>query len=201
MLIVTLTVIAFTVFPSQVAAQLSHANDQSELSLHTGDWQTAVRVIEAYPLFGVGLGSQAYLVLSNPYRVPAQTVPLAEPDNSYLQWGAMAGIPVMLVFLLLLGFAFWFSWRNWLAIDARYRSLLGGGIVALIAFSINSLSVDGWTSPADLAYLGWLIAGIVASPLIGRCLRQKSALPVNRTAEIVHVQAEISRMNTAKRGS
>ncbi len=168
-LITVLTVIAVTIFPTQIAAQLSHSSRESELSLHMGDWQTSVRVIEAFPLFGVGLGSQAYLVRAEPYRVPAQTVSLAEPDNSYLQWGAIAGIPVMLVFLLLLSFIFLFAWRNWLAIDNRYRSLLGGGIVALIALSINSLSVDGWTDAAGLAYLGWLIAGIVSSTLIGRC--------------------------------
>ncbi len=201
MLIATLAVIAFTVFPSQTAAQLSHANDQSHLSDHLGTIQTAERVIEAFPLFGVGLGDHAYLVRAEPYRVPAQTVPQAEPDNSYLEWGAIAGIPVMLVFLLLLGNAFWLSWRNWLAIDIRYRALLGGGIVALIALSINSLVVDGWTSPAGQEYLGWLVAGIVTSPLIGRCLLQQSASPVDRTAKIVHVEAETTRMNTATRSS
>lgn len=196
---VTLAVIAVTVFPSQVAAQLSHASDQGDLSLHLGDWQTALRVIEAYPLFGVGLGTQAYLVLANPYRVPAQTKPLAEPDNSYLQWGATAGIPVMLIFLLLLGLVFWFSWRNWLAVDRRYRPLLGGGIAALIALSVNSLSVDGWTSPTDMVLLGWLIAGIVASPFIGRHLRQEPAPPVEeRTVEMIHNQAEASGMDKAK---
>lgn len=200
-LIVILAVIAFIVFPSQISAQLAHANDQSDLSDHLGTMQTAVRVIEAYPLFGVGLGDQAYLVRANPYLSFAQHRPQAEPDNSYLQWGAIAGIPVMLVFLLLLGNLFWFSWRNWRTIGTRYRPLLGGGIVALIALSINSLTNDGWTDPSGIAILGWLIAGLVASPLIGRSLHQQSEPPVAKTAEIVHVQTEISRMNIAKWGS
>lgn len=122
-LIMVLVVIALIVFPSQISLQLSRAKDQSDLSLHLGSWQTATRVTEAYPLFGVGLGSQAYLNRAEPYRVPAQTKPLEEPDNSYLQWGAIAGIPVMLVFLLLLVFVFWYAWRNWLVVDIRYRSL------------------------------------------------------------------------------
>jgi O-antigen ligase len=175
-LIMTLAVIAFTVFPSQIAAQQDHANSQSHLSDHQGTWQTAAGVIEAFPLFGVGLGDQAYLFRAEPYRVPAQTLPQAEPDTSYMQWGAEAGIPVMLVFLLLLGYVFWFSWRNWRTIDTRYRPLLGGGLVALIVLSINSLVVDGWTNPGGVEYLGWVIAGIVASPLIGRGLRQQSVL-------------------------
>lgn len=200
MLMMILAVIAFTVFPSQVDAGLAHANDSGHISDHLGTWQTAARVIEAYPLFGVGLGD-IYLIRAEPFRVPAQDVPQAEPDNSYLQWGAEAGIPVMLVFLLLLGSVFWFSCRNWLAIDIRYRPLLAGGIVALTALSINSLVVDGWTDPGGIEYLGWLIAGVVASPLIGRCLYQRSTTSVAKTAEMHHTQAEVSRMNIAKRGS
>jgi O-antigen ligase len=201
MLIMTLAVIAFTVFPSQIAAQQDHATSQSHLSGHLGTWQTAAGVIEAFPLFGVGLGDQAYLVRAEPYRAPAQTVPQAEPDTSYLQWGATAGIPVMLVFLLLLSYVFRLSWRNWRAIDNYYRPLLSGGIAALIALSINSLTVDGWTNPAGHEYLGWLIAGIVASPLIGHCMSKQSASPVDKTAKIVHVEVETTRMNTAMRSS
>ena len=167
-LVAILGAIAFTVFPAQIATQLAHARDQGDISLHFATWQTAARVMLAYPLFGVGLGGQAYLILSSPYRVLAQTKPLAEPDNSYLQWGAIAGIPVMLIFLTLLTLVFLFAWRNWRAVNAHQRALFAGGIVALIALSINSLSVDGWTSPIDVQYLGWLIAGVVTSPFIFR---------------------------------
>jgi O-antigen ligase len=186
LLMAVVAVVTFSVFHSQIATQLYRANNQSDLSLHLGSWQTAIRVIEAFPLFGVGLGSQAYLIRAEPLRVLAQTVPLAEPDNSYLQWGAIAGIPVMLVFLLLLGFIFQYSWHNWLAIDIRYRPLLGGGIIALIALSINSLVVNGWSDPGGVENLGFLIAGIVASPFIGQ-----STLSVDKTAETIHAQAEI----------
>jgi len=193
-----LAAIAFVVFPSQIAVQISHARDQGDLSLHFADWQTALRVIAAYPLFGVGLGSQAYLTLSNPYRVLAQTKPLAEPDNSYLQWGAMAGIPVMLLFLLMLGIVFWFSWRNWLSVEARYRPLLAGGIVALIALSVNSLSVDGWTSPIDVQFLGWLIAGVVTSPFIGCCLSRRPQPAIDRMAESGHSQFGVPWIDKAR---
>jgi O-antigen ligase len=153
-------------FPDQIAVQLSHSSDTSDTSLHLGGWETAIRVAEAYPLFGVGLGDEAYLVRAEPYRVAAQTKPLAEPDNSFLQWGAIAGIPTMVVFLVLLGLIFWAAWRNWLAADPRSRALFAGGTAAILALSINSLTVDGWTSPVDIQFLGWLIAGVVASPLV-----------------------------------
>ncbi len=201
LLITALAVIALTVFPSLVAIQLARAKDQGDLSLHLGAWQTAMRVIAAYPLFGAGLGDQAYLSIAEHFRVLAQTKPLAEPDNSYLQLGAIAGIPVMLIFLVLLALVFWFSWRNWLAIDTRYRPLFAGGIVALIALSINSLTVDGWTSPIDVQFLGWLIAGVVASPLIRLYPGFNSAPPVDRMAETAHVQVGASWMDEAKQGS
>ncbi|HYU76380.1 MAG TPA: O-antigen ligase family protein [Ktedonobacteraceae bacterium] len=181
--IVILTAMLFAVFPSQIAAQLYHASSGNTLLLHLGSWQTAIRVIEAFPLFGVGMG-RAYLVSADPYRVPAQFVPLAEPDNSYLQWGAIAGIPVMLIFLSLIACVFWFAWRNWRAVDTRYRPLLGGGIAALIALSVISLSVNGWTSPNDLVYLDWLIAGIISSPLIRRSLCRQSTPPADGTTMI-----------------
>lgn len=197
----TLAAVTFTIFPSQIDQGLVHANNQNHILDHLGAWQTASRVIEAYPLFGVGLGD-IYIIRAEPFRVPAQTAPQAEPDNTYLEWGAEGGIPVMLVFLLLLSYVFRFSWRNWLTIGARYRSLLGGGIVALIALSINSLVVDGWTYSGGTAYFGWLIAGIVASPLIGRHLHYQSASSTDvRGGQIAPSQAEISRRNIARRGS
>ena len=177
MLIMMLIVLALTVFPSHMAVQLGHANNQHDLLDHLGTWQTAARVIQAFPLSGVGLG-QSYLVLSNSFLAVTQARLQAEPDNSYLQWGAIAGIPVMLIFLLLLGYAFWFSWRNWLTVELRYRCLIGGGIAALITLSINSLFVDGWTNLSGIEYLGWLIAGVVASPLIDKTTKSTHVRPV-----------------------
>ena len=208
LLVAALAVVAFTVFPSQIAIQLSHASDQGDLSLHLASWQTAFRVATAFPLFGVGLGSQAYLTLSQPYLAPAQTKLLAEPDNSYLQWGATAGIPVMLIFIVLLALVFWHSWRNWLSIATRYRALLAGGIVALIALSVNSLTVDGWTSPIDVQFLGWLIAGVVASPFVEQRLAvaktgSLSSTPQrsDRMVTADHVAAEICEMEKVRQGS
>lgn len=163
-----LAALGLTLFAGQVAVQLQHAAGPDELSLRLGAWQTALHVIEAFPLLGVGLGYQAYLLRANPYRVPAQVVPLSHPHDSYLEWGAMAGIPVMLIFLALLAAAYYFAYRNWrLAgrMGAINRPLLGGGIAALVALSIGSISINGWTLP-PLAAFGWLIAGMIGSPLL-----------------------------------
>jgi len=152
-------------FPAQINLQLYHATDPAELSIRTGTWQTAIRVIEAFPLTGIGLGLTNYLQRAEPYRVSAQVIPLAHPHNSYLELGAMAGLPVLLVFVALLLFALWQVWRNWMQADEATRSLLGGGLAVIISLSVNSISINGWTLP-PLAAIGWLILGSIASPLI-----------------------------------
>lgn len=166
--------VMMVLFPVQIALLFQHASGVNELSLRIAAWQTALRVIQAFPLTGVGLGYQAYLLRSEPYRVPAQFVPLAHPHNSYLEWAAMAGIPVLLVFLALLVYALWLAWHNWLLLDERGRSLLGGGIAAIIALSVNSVSINGWTLP-PLAAIGWVILGVLSSPLLAKYLQCRTA--------------------------
>jgi O-antigen ligase len=161
------TTVLIVGFPSQVALLLQHASNPSEVLLRIGAWQTGLRVIAAFPLTGVGLGLQAYRARADPYRVPAQYVPLVHPHDSYLELGAMAGLPVLIVFVALLLFALLQALHNWIRADVRTRSLLGGGIAAVVAVSINSLSINGWTLP-PLAALGWMIAGTISSPLISR---------------------------------
>jgi len=167
-------------FPEQVALQLQHAVASNALPSRIGAWQTALRVIYAYPLTGVGLGHLAYLEHAEPYRVPLQQVPLDHPHNSYLEWGAMAGLPVLLVFLALLSFASWQAVRNWAQADVRARSLLGGGIAAIIALSINSWSINGWTLP-PIAAAGWLILGVISSPLLAKSRNNGTAQERNST--------------------
>jgi O-antigen ligase len=152
-------------FPSQVNLLFLHASDPNELLLRNAGWLTAIRVIQAFPLTGVGLGFETYQLRSNPYRVPAQYEPLAHPHNSYLELGAMAGLPLLITFVALILFALWLALRNWRLTDVRTRPLLSGGIAAVLALSVNSWSINGWTLP-PLAATGWLILGVISSPLL-----------------------------------
>jgi O-antigen ligase len=168
--------IGAVVLQAQIAAQFAHSSDTSSSSLHMATWQTATRVMLAYPWFGVGLGNQAYLHLAEPLRVYAQTKPLQEPDNSYLQWGATCGIPMLVIFLSLLGSVFLSAFRNWLAVKPQERVFFAIGIASLIALSVCSLFVDGWTSPIDMPFPGWFIAGVVATPFIRRYRQRRQAV-------------------------
>lgn len=165
--VVMIGVFIVNVFPTQVTLLIQHASNPGELTLRLGAWQTAINVIRAFPLTGIGLGFDNYALRAEPYRVPAQYRPLAHPHDSYLELGAMAGLPVLIVFLALLLFALWLAWRNWIQVDRGFRCLLSGGIATVVALSVNSVSVNGWTLP-PLAAIGWLILGAIASPLIPR---------------------------------
>ncbi len=154
-------------FPEQLALQIQHAQGPDELSLRLGAWQTGLNLTLAYPLTGVGLGQLAYLEYSLLYQAPLQGVRLDHPHNSYLEWGAMAGLPVLFVFLALLSFALWQALRNWVRADVRARCLLGAGIAAIASLTINSLSINGWTL-YPIAATGWLILGVISSPLLAK---------------------------------
>jgi hypothetical protein len=76
---------------------------------------------------------------------------------------------VLITFVALVLFALWLALRNRALADASTRSLLGGGIAAVMALSVNSLSINGWTLP-PLAAIGWLILGLLSSPLLRKSL-------------------------------
>jgi O-antigen ligase len=167
------TFIAITVllvgFSSQVNLLLQHGSDPSELMLRNGGWETALRVVQAYPLTGIGLGHLAYLERAEPFRLLAQSMPQDQPHNSYLEIAAMAGLPVLFVFLALLLFALWRTLKIWWQADADTGTLLGAGTAAIIALSINSWSINAWTLP-PLAMIGWMVLGVISSPLLAKSL-------------------------------
>jgi O-antigen ligase len=151
------------VFSLQVRLLLAHASAQNEYTLRLGAWATALRVIAAHPLTGAGMAPTIYLVVSAPYRVPWQTVPLAYPHESYLEIAAFAGLPVFLAFLAVLVAALRTAIRSYRTAQPEVRPLLGGIIAALCALTVNSFAINGWSLPV-LATIGWLLAGAAASP-------------------------------------
>jgi O-antigen ligase len=170
-----LTIAAIVVlFPAQIGYQLRHITANSGFALRFAAWQTAIRVIQAFPLTGLGLGLYAYLYRAEPFRSAAQYMKLAHPHNSYLEIGAMAGLPVLFMFTILLLVALWCALRNWQRADTSTRSLFAGSIAAIVALSVNSFSINGWTL-APLAALGWLILGIISSPLVAKSLQMSQA--------------------------
>lgn len=156
----------FILFPHERDVFVQHLNDSSDAQLRLGAWETAIRVIMAHPLNGVGLGLTSYLQRAEPYRVPLQYISLAHPHNTYLELASLAGLPTLIVFLSLLGVSLRQAFKNYRRVDIQSRPLFGAAIAAIIAFSFNCLTINGWTLP-PLANFAWLILAVIASPIQG----------------------------------
>ena len=142
-----------------------HVSNPAEQATRLAAWQTGIAVVKAHPLVGIGIGRDVYLLGAEPYRVSAQILTLSHPHNSYIELAALGGLPVVFVFVLLLVLYFWRALRIWTLANMKNRSILAGGISAVVVLSCVSLVNAGWTL-APLAMIGWLLLGIVSSPLL-----------------------------------
>lgn len=164
---VALVALTFVVFHHQAQLLLHHAVGASELGLRQATWETALRAIAAHPLTGIGLGTGApYITRSRPYLVAYGTEsPRVHPHNSFLELAAMAGIPVLLVFLVILARALLRAARNYQHADWELRPLLGAAFAGLTALTVHAFADATWTLPV-LVPIAWLIVGVIASPLL-----------------------------------
>lgn len=165
LLLVGAVAIILIAAPTQIALLLQHAQAPSELQLRIGAWQTGIHVIQAFPFTGLGLGDYVYQFGAEPYRVPTQHRILDHPHDAYLQLAALGGIPLLIVFLILLAILVFLALHNWRLADSQSRPLLGAGIAVVTVLCIYSLSDAGWTV-ASLATSGWMMLGLIASPLL-----------------------------------
>jgi O-antigen ligase len=168
-LFIGIPALILVIFPGQAGALLGHVTAQGQLSLRLGAWQTGLRVMLAYPLTGIGLGGDTYILRAEPYRSPLQTIALGHPHDAYLEIGAAAGVPVLLFFLALLALAFRRMLKTASAADRAYTPLLAAGIACLVTLTFNSIAINGWTL-SPLAAIGWLLAGALASPALQRAV-------------------------------
>jgi O-antigen ligase len=163
--------------PSLLRVFVQHGQTGS-VSSRLGAWETAIRVILVHPLTGVGLGYQSYLTRAEPYRSVLQYRPLAHPHESFLELAAMAGIPLLLVFIALLGLAFWQAIRLWRSVDDRQRVVVAAILCSVLTLTLNSLTVNAWTT-SPLAMTGWLLFGALISPALAAS-EQRLATQVKR---------------------
>ncbi|HEX6122810.1 MAG TPA: O-antigen ligase family protein, partial [Ktedonobacterales bacterium] len=173
-LLVAAPLIAGVVFESHLDAFIEHATAPRELSLRLADWQTGLNIILHLPLTGIGIGGANYMAKEDPFRVPMQNIPLEHPHNSFLEIGAMVGLPALLVFALLLGICLWRAFQHYYRADMKQRVLIGGVIAAMVSLSVNSLATTGWTLP-PASVLAWMLLGAVTSPRLLRASAAPSA--------------------------
>jgi len=191
LIIIIISIALVFVFPAQVNLQAQHAFAPNEVSLRAGAWQTGLNVIDANPWTGIGLGRYVYFSRADPYRVLEQYIPLAHPHNSYIEIGALGGVPLMLLFLTLLICSFWLALLNWKRADRHTHILLGGGMSLVMALSANSMVTNEWTL-IPVTAIGWLVLGVMSSPLLTAYqLKSRKGLPaqLSFTGEGVHVES------------
>jgi O-antigen ligase len=150
-------------FQTELNSFLQHASNPNELTLREGGWLTAIAVITAHPLTGVGLDPGAYQQLSQPYRAAQQYVALGHPHEAYLELAALAGLPVLILLAFIVSAGLKRALRNLRAAPRGYRGVIGGGAVALVVLSMNSLAINGWTI-SPVVVIAWLVLGAIASP-------------------------------------
>jgi O-antigen ligase len=153
------------IFPSMLGLLLAHASNAREVRVRLGLWQTALNTAVAKPWSGIGFGLSNYTARAEPYRSVLQYRPYPQPHESYLELAAMGGIPLLLVFLLILALVLRRAWLNYRLLEGRERAMLGGAIAAVLAFSANALMINAWTL-APLTALIWLILGVISSPAL-----------------------------------
>lgn len=156
---------ALLAFPSLLRLIYVHASNARELTLRVGAWETGLKVILAHPLTGLGLGFYTYLTGAWPYHVPLQDRPLYHPHNSFLELGALGGLPLLVVFLTFFGKLGWLALRHYRGGQNAQHTLLGGGITALAVITVNSFAANSWTLP-PLLIVNWLIFGALCSPMV-----------------------------------
>ncbi len=168
-LIGALAGVFFLLFPQAAALLFTHATTTHAIAQRNGAWLTALRIIQAHPLTGIGLGRTTYFERSALYQVSLQRGALTQAHNSYLELASQAGIPVLVVFLALLGNVLWRAYQNFRRTEQQHAPLPGCILAAAAALSINSFFTAGWTL-RPVEWMAWLLLGAAASPLLKSAL-------------------------------
>lgn len=150
--------------PHEIDLLIQHATLTRESTLREEAWLTGVNVIRHFPLTGIGLGTESnYVDRALPYSSTFIYFPLRHPHNAFIELAAMAGLPVLVIFITIIGRALAQALQILRMSPREERALVGGGIAAIIALTINSLGTNGWTI-APLLVVAWLVLGAISSP-------------------------------------
>jgi O-antigen ligase/polysaccharide polymerase Wzy-like membrane protein len=172
----------YVIFRAHFAALFAHAQGPNELSLRMQIWDTAVHLIRAHPLFGIGLG------LGAPYERVAAPVARAlhdqldsHPHNAFLELAALAGIPLLLAFLAVLALTIRRVLLYYLRAAWAERALFAAVLASVTVLCVDGLADRTWTLP-PIAAIGWLIVSAAAAPTLGASLARSSDQANGRAA-------------------
>ncbi|MGZ3663138.1 MAG: O-antigen ligase family protein [Ktedonobacterales bacterium] len=165
--------------PSQLDLLVQHASS-GELAFRATIWQGTLHMIEANPITGIGLGQRTYMAEATVYRIPQEGTAVPTAHNSYLELAALAGLPVLGVYLTLLVATTWRAVRNVRRAEGWQRIMLAATIGAAVALTVNSTEGIGWTL-GPVAWVAWILLGTASSPFLFQMLSTNSHLARART--------------------
>jgi O-antigen ligase len=151
------------------------------------EWHGAIKMIQARPLTGWGVGQ--YPVYQHNFTgVGRSTTAIGsfstrssmaeQAHNFYLQTGAELGLPGLVLFLTVLGAFLFSAVRRVGTMDPGVRrSLLMGSIGAVAAFSFDAISSPSWQY-GQVSMFFWLILGAGVGCLRSRAKQEEEAVVV-----------------------
>ncbi len=151
--------VLLNVFTDDAEVGLSERDERSA-SQRLAIWNSALAMVEDYPLTGVGLNNFRFTPVRN--RYPIIGYPQLKPPhahNELLQIGADMGIGGMLIFIGLHGAIFVYLWISYQRGASPSRILavaVGAGILAHIGYSIGD-SIPVWDR---LHFVFWMMVGV-----------------------------------------
>lgn len=136
-------------------------------------WSATLQMLQHYPVFGAGLSG--FAVRIGPYWNATHPSPLErfiDPHNIVLNFWVETGLLGLAAAAWLLVVGFKLSWRAWMTLDAGWRPIQLGILLAIVAVVVHGL-VDVPYFKNDLSLEFWTLLGLVAAaqPRLERHLR------------------------------
>jgi O-antigen ligase len=132
------------------------------LEMRVSIWRTALKMLTAHPLFGIGLGQFRYQVAAfqpDEALVVYLRNTRFDAHNQILQVAVELGLVGGVLFIGMFGAILW---RAWASFRRSHEAALGGAIAGVAAFLFTSLA--GQPLLYDVvAYPFWLVLGMVLS--------------------------------------
>lgn len=127
----------------------------SALRIHI--WRGAAQMIKDYPLWGVGYGAFPRYISSYTQGV----IGYMDAHNSYLLIGAEMGIPTLVIFLLLLFMAMWYTyWLYRHTNDLSVQAIALGFLAGLFGLLVANMFGSRMDSQEAAGYF-WVLSGLI----------------------------------------
>ena len=130
------------------------------LDMRVSIWRTAIRMLTAHPLFGIGVGQFQFQVAAfepDETLVAYLRVSRFNAHNQFLEMAAELGLVGGALFVAMFAAILW---RAWTAFRASRDAALGGAITGVVAFLITCLAGQPLLYEV-VAHPFWMVLGVV----------------------------------------